>query len=99
MSVTCVDDTPPNTKITDKPAATVKLKQGQAKASAKFGFTATEAGSTFKCSLDGGAFKSCASPQTVKVAKGRHTFEVRATDAAGNTDQSPAAYSWTVKKA
>jgi hypothetical protein len=29
---------------------------------------------------------------------GTHTFQVRATDAAGNTDPTPATQSWKVKK-
>jgi hypothetical protein len=32
------------------------------------------------------------------VKKGKHTFEVRARDAAGNVDQSPASRSFKVKK-
>ena len=43
-------------------------------------------------------FEPCTSPEDVKVKKGKHTFEVRATDAAGNTDPTPATQSWTVKK-
>jgi len=34
----------------------------------------------------------------VKVRKGKHTFEVRAKDAAGNVDASPATDAWKVKK-
>jgi hypothetical protein len=29
---------------------------------------------------------------------GQHTFSVRATDAAGNVDETPATYSWTVEQ-
>jgi hypothetical protein len=34
----------------------------------------------------------------VKVKKGKHTFQVRATDAAGNIDPTPASDAWKVKK-
>ena len=33
-----------------------------------------------------------------KLKKGKHTFLVRATDAAGNTDATPAEDAFTVKK-
>src|SRR5213076_287740 len=62
-----------------------------------FSFTATEAGSTFQCTLDGGAFAVCTSPQSYSaLAAGSHTFQVRAGDPAGNTDPTPASYSWTI---
>jgi hypothetical protein len=55
-------------------------------------------GSSFECSLDGADFGSCSSPQDyTELAVGSHEFRVRATDQAGTTDASPAAYSWTVE--
>src|SRR5256886_16755140 len=62
-----------------------------------FTFTAPEAGSSFACRLDGGAFAPCVSPRSYSaLGFGDHNFEVRATDAAGNTDPTPASYAWTV---
>jgi Bacterial Ig domain len=62
-----------------------------------FEFSASETGSSFECSVDGGAFAPCSSPYTTPLlADGAHTFAVRAIDAAGNSDQSPAARSFTV---
>jgi hypothetical protein len=65
-----------------------------------FTFSSDEPGSTFECGVDAEAFASCTSPYTTAaLAEGEHTFEVRATDPAGNTDQSPAARTFTVKAA
>ena len=56
-----------------------------------FGFRSSEAGSTFQCSLDRAAFKSCSSPHTAsKLSYGRHSFRVRAIDKAHNIDATPA---------
>jgi hypothetical protein len=65
--------------------------------SASLSFASTEGSSTFQCSLDGAAFGTCTSPSGYSgLAAGDHTFEVRATDAAGNQDTSPASRGWTI---
>jgi len=86
----------PETQITKHPKDKVKTKRKRAKA--VFEFTSNEPGSMFECSLDGRPFAACTSPHTVKVKTGKHTFAVRATDPAGNTDSTPATDSWKVKK-
>ena len=67
------------------------------KKSATFEFSSSEPGSTFQCSLDAAPFAACGSPDTLKVKKGKHHFEVRAT-AKGQTDGSPATDDWKVRK-
>ena len=62
-----------------------------------FTFSSTEAGSTYECKIDSGSFGSCTSPNTLaSLPDGSHTISVRATDAAGNTDPSPATRSFKV---
>ena len=85
-----VDTTPPDTTITSGPGGTTSAT------SATFAFTASETGSTFQCRVDAAAWSSCATPSTVGVAAGTHTFDVRAIDVAGNVDATPATRSWTV---
>ena len=59
-------------------------------------FSADEA-ATFTCSLDGARAATCSSPFEGKAKKGKHTFEVVATDSAGNASK-PATVSWKVKR-
>jgi hypothetical protein len=65
--------------------------------SAAFTFAASENLVTFECRLDSGAFTPCASPAIYQnLGEGSHVFSVRATDAAGNVEAAPPAYSWLV---
>jgi large repetitive protein len=87
-----VDTTAPETTITSGLSGTVNSK------SASFSFTSSEQGSRFECSLDTAAFKACTSPDKENGLKdGQHTYRVRAIDAAGNVDPTPATNTWTVK--
>jgi len=85
------DTTPPQTTIGSGPTGTVSST------SASFGFTSSEAGSTFECSLDStSAYSSCTSPKDyTALSAGSHTFRVRAIDKAGNVDGTPASRTWT----
>jgi hypothetical protein len=86
-----IDATPPDTTITSKPPAQTHAS------SADFTFTSNESGATFECSLDGASFTACpASATFVGLSGGSHTLDVRAKDAAGNVDPTPAEWTWTV---
>src|SRR5205807_2039222 len=62
-----------------------------------FSFGSSEPGSSFACRVDGGGWSSCTSPHTTAaLGDGSHTFDVRATDQAGNTDATPASFTWTI---
>jgi hypothetical protein len=65
---------------------------------ATFTYSASpSAGASFQCQLDGSGFASCPSTGItyMDLADGQHTFQVRASNAAG-MDQSPASYTWTI---
>jgi hypothetical protein len=88
---TPTDTTPPTTTIGSGPSGSTTST------SASFAFSSSETGSTFECKLDSGSFASCTSPKAYSgLSTGSHTFSVRATDAAGNTDASPAMQTWTI---
>jgi Bacterial Ig domain/Bacterial Ig-like domain/Chondroitinase B len=85
------DTTPPNTTISSGPSGETTSTN------ASFSFSASEPGSTFACRLDASDFASCSSPKAYTgLAVGPHTFSVRATDAAGNVDGTPATAAWTI---
>ena len=85
------DTTAPDTSITGSPLAVTNL------GTANFTFNSTESGSTFACKLDAGAFAACTSPKGyTNLVSGSHTFQVQATDPGGNTDPTPASFSWTI---
>jgi hypothetical protein len=85
-----IDTSPPGVVIISGPSGTV------ASTSATFTYVATEA-AKFECRLDGGAYLPCGSSVTYSnLAKGPHTFDVRATDLAGNTNPASAIANWRV---
>jgi hypothetical protein len=86
---TIPDTQPPDARITGGPSDTTDT-------TAVFSFSADDAVG-FSCRLDAGPWEPCGSPRTYSgLRRGPHTFEVTATDAVGNTDQTPARHAWQV---
>jgi Ca2+-binding RTX toxin-like protein len=91
-----VDTAAPQTTIGSGPAATTDDSKPT------FSFSASESGTSFSCRFDTAAFAPCSgsgntqAPSTA-LADGAHSFEVRALDAAGNLDGTPAKQTFTVK--
>jgi hypothetical protein len=87
-----VDATPPQTRIAKHPQKRTSKRRGS------FAFAASEEGAVFECRLDRKPFRACATAASFRVGPGRHKLQVRASDALGNADASPAAWTWTVKR-
>jgi hypothetical protein len=99
FSITVVDSTPPDTTINSFPA------NPASSTSFTFAFTSTPSGSTFECSMGGGAYGTCTSPYSDNFIYSPCTacrietamnFAVRAKSQAGSTDPTPASYAWTI---
>ena len=89
-----IDTAAPDTAIDSHPS------DPSNSSSASFAFSGAGAGGSFECKLDAGAFSACTSPQAYSsLAEGSHTFSVRAIDAAGNVDPTPASFTWTIDTA
>ncbi|MGI9019915.1 MAG: FG-GAP-like repeat-containing protein [Solirubrobacterales bacterium] len=87
-----VDTTPPDTQIDSGP------KPRSTKRTPTFTFSSPgHPEASFECKLDAGPFAACTSPRKLsRLAFGSHTFQVRAIDAAGNVDPSPASATFKV---
>jgi hypothetical protein len=89
-----IDLTAPTASITSHP---VDPSPG---GSASFRYSSSEGGSKFECRLTPleGGFAACNTQPRVysKLADGKYKFEVRAIDAAGNTQATPTPFAWTV---
>lgn len=87
-SASPITETPcdaPNTKIKKRP------KNRSHDDSPRFKFRSDKRNSTFKCKLDRKPFRKCHSPKTYHhVRPGKHVFKVKAIDANGNVDPTPA---------
>ncbi|HEV2951915.1 MAG TPA: hypothetical protein VGZ51_07420, partial [Actinomycetota bacterium] len=91
------DTTGPSTTITSAPPAVDPLSVATFEFTGSDNRTAPE-DLTFECALDGTAYNSCSSPdQWSDLTRGTHTLLVRARDATGNFDPTPASYTWLVE--
>ncbi|MEM6532539.1 MAG: hypothetical protein AAF654_07940 [Myxococcota bacterium] len=85
-----VDRAEPDTRLdTTPPSESNRLR-------ASFNFSSPNADVVaYECSLDGAPYIACESPYEERVfAEGAHSFAVRAIDAVGFVDPSPARYAW-----
>ena len=89
-----IDTAAPNTTIDSGPNAL------EASDDANFTYSGTPGGDVdhFECKLNGAAFATCSNDgaEHRNIADGDYTFQVRAVDAAGNADPSPATFDFTI---
>lgn len=89
VSLTIDTTPPPAPQIVSAPA-------NPSGGTAQFDFTVAETGVVTTCKLDTGAWAPCNAPVSYTgLAAGPHSFNVRATDAAGNVTTT-APYTWSV---
>ncbi|HEV2951439.1 MAG TPA: right-handed parallel beta-helix repeat-containing protein, partial [Actinomycetota bacterium] len=89
------DSTPPDTSIDSGPDPITVLTE------ATFAFSSEDTTATFECKLNAPGydtdFEPCTSPKTYTgLPTGAREFEVQAIDMTGNTDPSPAKFTWYI---
>ena len=90
-----VDLSDPQTSFTGQKKAATVLDPSTA-----ITFGSTKSGSSYRCKVDRGAYRTCTSPYVVGgMGQGRHQLSVEATDSAGNVDPTPAARTLVVDQA
>jgi hypothetical protein len=90
------ETTPPETTITKHPKRKVKTRKRKQRL--RFKFVSSEPGSEFLCEVDDEPPVACRSPYKKRFERGRHSFEVRAVDAADNADPTPATANFKLKR-
>jgi thermitase len=86
----------PQTFFLSRPAKILRTAGTVAKAKFKFG--SNEAGVAFLCKIDRARFRRCGTRVVRRFRVGRHVLRVKARDADGNVDRTPAVYRFRVKR-
>ncbi len=91
-----IDGKRPRTFFRRHPPKTIRTHSRRAKATFLFG--SNERGVTFVCKVDAGFQRFCKPRMVKRFRVGKHVVSVRARDAAGNVDSSPAVFRFQVKR-
>ncbi|HVC07405.1 MAG TPA: S8 family serine peptidase [Solirubrobacterales bacterium] len=91
-----VETRPPNTFFRQHPRRLIRTHRPRARAGFRFG--SNQSPVTFLCRVDGGRFRRCGSRLSRRFALGVHTVRVKARDAAGNVDPTPAVFRFRVMR-
>ncbi len=91
-----IDARPPRTFFRKHPPKTIRTRHRRARAAFRFG--SNESGVTFICKVDSGFLRFCGKQFARRFSLGKHVVRVKARDAAGNVDRSPAVFRFQVKR-
>lgn len=91
-----VDRKAPNTFLRRRPPKLLLISERTARAVFRFG--SNESGVVFRCKLGRRPFRTCPRRTVLRLGIGRHVLRVKARDAAGNTDRTPAVYRFRVER-
>ncbi|MGA8746236.1 MAG: S8 family serine peptidase [Solirubrobacterales bacterium] len=91
-----VDTKRPRTFFLKHPHKLIRTHRGRVRAAFRFG--SSESHVSFLCRVDRGGFHSCGPGFSRRFAPGRHTVQVKAKDAAGNIDPTPAVFRFRVER-
>ncbi|HEU4706254.1 MAG TPA: S8 family serine peptidase [Solirubrobacterales bacterium] len=86
----------PQTSFLKHPPKVVRTRSRFARVVFRFG--SDQAGATFLCKVDGGAFRPCGSRITHRFAVGRHVVRVKAVGSTGLADATPAIFRFRVER-
>lgn len=90
------DTSAPATFLRQRPAKVLRTTGRWAKA--RFRFASNESGVVFLCKIDRARFRRCGRHMVRRFPLGRHALRVKARDADGNVDRTPAIYRFRVRR-
>jgi subtilisin family serine protease len=96
VTIVIADTIRPRTWIAAHPRKLVRSKRRTVWL--RFRFRSDEAGAIFLCKIDRRAFRRCRPKLVRRFGRGRHVLRVKARDAAGNVDRTPAVFRFRVKR-
>jgi hypothetical protein len=91
-----VDTTRPKTFFAKHSRKLIRTHKKKVRATFRFG--SNESGATFICKVDRGLLRFCGAKLSRRFDDGKHVVTVKARDAAGNVDRTPAVFHFKVKR-
>ncbi|MGC1166043.1 MAG: hypothetical protein WA862_08040, partial [Solirubrobacterales bacterium] len=96
LAAFAIDTKRPRTRIAKHPRKLIRTRHRAVRV--RFRFASNEAGVRFACKVDRRLLRFCGRRISRRLGQGRHVVRVRAQDAVGNVDRSPAVFRFRVKR-